>query len=88
MRKDAWRCNNDDHFNKNTDTECEICGEKRPIIKVLEYQLTDKFGSVRINWEFENTATGSLLNKKKEINLDSSKGELLIDDIKTMLTNE
>ncbi|MCB0537735.1 MAG: hypothetical protein KDE33_09420 [Bacteroidetes bacterium] len=82
MRKDAWRCNNDDHFNKNTDTECEICGEKRPIIKVLEYQLTDKFGSVRINWEFENTATGSLLNKKKEINLDSSKGELLIDDIK------
>lgn len=82
MRKDSWRCNNDEHINKNIDIECEICGEKRPIIKVLEYQLTDKFGTVRINWEFENTATGSLLNNKGEINLDSSIGELFIEDIK------
>lgn len=82
MRKDSWRCNNDEHINKNIDIECEICGEKRPIIKVLEYQLTDKFGTVRINWEFENTATGSLLNKKEEINLDSSIGELFFEDIK------
>lgn len=82
MRKDSWRCNNDEHINKNIDIECEICGEKRPIIKVLEYQLTDKFGTVRINWEFENTATGSLLNKKGEINLESSIGVLFIEDIK------
>lgn len=82
MRKDSWRCNNDEHINKDIDIECEICGEKRPIIKVLEYQLTDKFGTVKINWEFENTATGSLLNKKEEINLDSSKGELFIEHIK------
>jgi hypothetical protein len=82
MRKDSWRCNNDEHINKNSDIECEICGEKRPLIKVLEYQLTDIFGTVRINWEFENTATGQLFNKKEEIILDSSKGELIIENIK------
>ena len=82
MRKDAWRCNNDEHINKNTDTECEICGEKRPIVKLLKYNLTDDFGRVKIIWEFDNAESGLLLRRKEEIKLESTKGELEIENVK------
>lgn len=82
MRKDAWRCNNDEHVNKNTDTECEICGEKRPIVKLLKYNLTDDFGRVKIIWEFDNAESGLLVRRKEEIKLESTKGELEIENIK------
>jgi hypothetical protein len=92
MQKDAWRCNNDEHINKNTDIECEICGEKRPIVKLLKYDLTDKFGRVKIIWELDNTESGLLIKKKEETNLDTTKGEIEIDHIKnkeeiTLLAN-
>lgn len=82
MRKDAWRCNNDEHVNKSTDIECEICGEKRPFVKLLKYDLTDEFGKVKIIWDLVNAENATLIKKKKEINLDSLNGELEIDRIK------
>jgi hypothetical protein len=92
MRKDSWRCNNDEHINKNSDVTCEICGEKRPIVKLLKYDLTDKFGRVKIIWELDNTESGLLIKKKEETNLDTTKGEIEIDHIKnkeeiTLLAN-
>lgn len=82
MRKDAWRCNNDEHVNKSTDIECEICGEKRPFVKMLKYDLTDEFGKVKIIWDLVNAENATLIKKKDEINLDSLNGELEIDSIK------
>lgn len=82
MRKDAWRCNNDEHVNKSTDIDCEICGEKRPFVKLLKYDLTDEFGKVKIIWDLGNAENATLIKKKREINLDSLNGELEIDRIK------
>jgi hypothetical protein len=81
MRNDAWLCNNDEHINKNVDTSCEICGQLRPIIKVLKYDLTDVFGKVKIIWELENGESGLLKIKNKEIKLYSTNGELEVENI-------
>ena len=78
----VWKCNNDEHINKNTDVECEICGEQRPVISIFKYTLTDEFGKVKFIWELDNVEDVFLVKKKEEIELDSFKGEQEINNVK------
>jgi len=82
MSKETWRCSGDDHINKRDIIECEICGEKRPSFKVLEFQLTDIFGKVKINWEYENASDANLLIKKEKITVDLTEGGINLENIK------
>ena len=79
--KGSWKCNNDEHFNNILDVVCEICGEKRPIINTLKYELTDKFGKVKIIWDVDNFENGTILKNKIKHNIFNRKGSLDIDGL-------
>lgn len=64
MAEKFWKCNHDDHINKHTEIECEICNNKRPVIKKFSYELLDDYGCIDVFWEVDNSESVQLKYNK------------------------
>jgi len=82
MSEAKWQCNNCDHINKFLEQTCEICDKKRPVIKEFTYHILEEFGTIKVSWSIENFIKGNLKYGRKNIDINESKGEIVLKEIR------
>jgi hypothetical protein len=54
---ETWRCRHCENINRNEVVACEVCDNRRPVIKELIYRLSDAYGKIEVIWDIEDVNT-------------------------------